>query len=100
LHIRTGTSETFSRKALHMLVDHLVTHYGPTHQVTLYEAPLYAICSPRISCLPLARLIETPISEYVTLFIPRLRRRERDPEVVRKLRLGEAIAAQPRPCGR
>ena len=86
LQLHTGTSETFSRKALHMLVDHLVTHYGPTHQVTLYEAPLYSICSPRISCLPLAKLIETPISEYVTLFIPRLRRRERDPEVVRKLK--------------
>jgi hypothetical protein len=86
LHRGEDTSETFSREALHMLVDHLITHYGPTHQVTLYEAPLYVMCSPRISYLPLAKLTETSISQYVTLFIPRLRRRERDPEVLRKLR--------------
>jgi hypothetical protein len=86
LHLDKDSSETLSRSALHLLVDHLVTHYGPTHQVTLYEAPLYAVCSSRISCLPLAELTETHISQYVTLFIPRLRRRERDPEMVRQLR--------------
>jgi hypothetical protein len=85
LHLRDGAGNTASPKALRMLQERLAEFYGPAHEVVLYQAPLYVICLPRLHRLPLAELSDSPIPHYASLFVPRLHKASRKPEIVREL---------------
>jgi uncharacterized protein YabN with tetrapyrrole methylase and pyrophosphatase domain len=52
------------------LVDVLLEHYEPDHEVTLYVAAQYASCDPTIERVPLSKIPETPMSQVTTLYVP------------------------------
>jgi precorrin-6B methylase 1 len=83
-----------SRSGFRILADHLEQHYGPNHEVVLYEASPYPVFGPiiervRIRDLPRANL--TPMS---TMLVPPKRPPRPDPEMV--ARLGLQADDQPR----
>jgi alpha-ketoglutarate-dependent taurine dioxygenase/precorrin-6B methylase 1 len=63
---------SFSTAGIPLLVDFLQIYYGSDHIVTLYEAAVYPICSPRIENVCLAHLADVQIKRYSTLYVPPL----------------------------
>jgi hypothetical protein len=67
---------TYENKALSnpngliVLADVLAKVYSPTHRVTVYETPSYAISDPIIHRTPLRRLHKAPVTVASTLYVP------------------------------
>ena len=71
--------------AVQLLVDALVEHYPPDHEVIVYEAAVYAVCEPSILRVPLGRLATASFSPIATLVVPPHGELHDDPRVVEQL---------------
>jgi uncharacterized protein YabN with tetrapyrrole methylase and pyrophosphatase domain len=60
----------YDLRNLPILVEVLTGHYGPDHEVIVYEAAVYPVCEPLIQPVPLTRLPEAPITGVSTLYVP------------------------------
>jgi uncharacterized protein YabN with tetrapyrrole methylase and pyrophosphatase domain len=70
---------------LPVLVEVLEEHYGPEHEVIVYEASEYAVCEPVIQCVPLAKLTEAEITTASTLYVPPKSSAPSDREMIARL---------------
>jgi Tetrapyrrole (Corrin/Porphyrin) Methylases len=61
---------TGDNSRLHILVGHLQQHYGPHHEVVIYEASPNPEKPPRIERVPLSKLHEMDVSVSSTLYVP------------------------------
>ncbi len=57
-------------RRLHVLIDYLSRHYGPDHEIFVYEASFDPDRPARIQRAPLCRLGEMQISVASTLYVP------------------------------
>jgi uncharacterized protein YabN with tetrapyrrole methylase and pyrophosphatase domain len=68
---------------LALLADHLSEHYGPDHQVVVYEAAPFAGFAPRIERIPVRELADTV--GVVTLYVPPVGGRTANPDMLARL---------------
>ncbi|MEM9387630.1 MAG: SAM-dependent methyltransferase [Pseudomonadota bacterium] len=76
-------------KWLQALVAHLITSYTPEHEVIVYEAAAFPLDAPRVDRVPLRSLLECPLSQVSTLYVPPLAAPELDVVHLRALGLDE-----------
>jgi uncharacterized protein YabN with tetrapyrrole methylase and pyrophosphatase domain len=62
---RTG----YDLRALPLLVDKLLNHYPPNHEIVIYEAAMFPGCAPGILRVPLQMMASAPITAACTLYI-------------------------------
>jgi hypothetical protein len=72
----------YDLRLLPILLYKLLEHYPPTHEVVLYEAPLFPRCAPTITRIPLAQLASVPVSAACTLYLPPARAKNPDYRVL------------------
>jgi len=60
----------YDLRSLPILVYKLLEHYPPTHEIVVYEAPLFPGCPPAITRIALAQLASVPFSAGSTLYVP------------------------------
>jgi len=72
----------YDRRSLPILLHKLLQHYPPTHEVVLYEAPLFPNCAPTITRIALAQLTSIPLSAAYTLYLPPARAANPDYDVL------------------
>jgi uncharacterized protein YabN with tetrapyrrole methylase and pyrophosphatase domain len=60
----------WSPDGLQILADSLSERYPREHEVTVYEAPRFAISEPRLERLPLCELARARVSTSSTLYVP------------------------------
>ena len=77
-----------SLNGLRILVEVLLQHYDPTHEVTLYEAAQYLNCEPIIQRVALAGVPEAEVTPSSTLYLPPKALGVPDHEMVARLGLG------------
>jgi uncharacterized protein YabN with tetrapyrrole methylase and pyrophosphatase domain len=65
-----GYQKVFSLDGVNVLVEVLLQHYSPDHEVVVYEAPPYAICDPSVQRIALKSLASARITPISTLYIP------------------------------
>jgi hypothetical protein len=83
-----GAWHTVSRpnvEGMAILSERLGELYGPGHEVVLYEAADYPVGDPLIVRLPVEDLPGARITPMATLYVPRGRGPERDPEMIARL---------------
>ena len=68
-HRRSG----YDLHLLPILLYKLLEHYPPTHEIVVYEAPLFPGCAPTITRIALAQLTSVPVSAGCTLYVPSAR---------------------------
>jgi hypothetical protein len=68
-----------------VLAEHLLTLYPADHEVTLYEASPYPVCSPLVRTLPLTQLSGAEPTSLATLYVPPAERRRRDSAMLERL---------------
>jgi len=68
-----------------VLVERLLRHYPPDHEVTLYEAALFVKCAPRIEKIPLSKLAEAELRPATTLYVPPAQKDELDGDLLTQL---------------
>lgn len=61
-----------------LLVSRLAESYGEDHRVILYEASQFSICPPRVDVVSIKELASQKVNGITTMYIPPLRRAERD----------------------
>lgn len=83
----------YGKGGLALLVEALVAIYGPGHEVTLYEAPQYPVCSPRMDRLALQDLPGASFSAATTLYVPPLTEAKENPELIVRLKAALAQSA-------
>jgi hypothetical protein len=71
---------------LAILAERLRKFYPPRHPLVLYEASPFAICDPAIRRTTLAKLPQMAVQPMMTLYVPPLPSRLRDPRVKRWMR--------------
>ncbi|MBI1923678.1 hypothetical protein HYR99_05455 [Candidatus Poribacteria bacterium] len=59
-----------SKRGLRVLTEVLETHYGPDHEVIVYEAAVYPVCKSLIQRISLAKLPDVQVTELSTLYVP------------------------------
>jgi precorrin-3B methylase len=64
------TWKTWSPRGLRVLCEVLAKHYGPNHEVVVYEAAHHAITSPRIERLRIDKVPESNVTVLSTLYVP------------------------------
>ena len=62
--------EEVNQVGIQILTERLQKHYGPNHEVILYEAAIYAVSKPVIQPVHLHQLPQTTFSERATLYVP------------------------------
>lgn len=62
--------EEVNQVGIEILAEHLQRHYGPDHEVTVYEAAIYPVSKPLIQPVHLHQLPQTTFSERATLYVP------------------------------
>lgn len=70
---------------LQVLADVLLRSYRPDHEVVLYEASPYRVCSPVVRRLPLAKLPAASVPILATLYVPPARPPRRNLRAMRAL---------------
>jgi hypothetical protein len=83
-----GAWHTVSRpnvEGVAILAERLGQLYGPRHEVVLYEAADYPLGDPLIVRLPVKELPQAPITPMATLYVPRAKRPDRDPQMIARL---------------
>jgi uncharacterized protein YabN with tetrapyrrole methylase and pyrophosphatase domain len=68
-----------------VLIDALLGHYPPDHEVIVYEAAVYAVCKPRILRVPLDGLASATIGPMATLVVPPHGELREDPSMAERL---------------
>jgi precorrin-6B methylase 1 len=71
---------SYNREGYLALVDSLTAIYGPEHNVTLYEAPFWAVCDARIETVPIRQLANVEPTAASTLYLPEKLPKADDPE--------------------
>lgn len=88
---------TFHRREyvspLGMLRDELLTSYPGTHPITVYEAPQFSVCPPRIERRELDSLSNCRVTPLSTLYVPPVSVSEIDTEVAARLGLAEFLVS-------
>lgn len=90
------TDQAADRGGLGVLIDELVQHYGPDHEVVIYEAATLPVCGPSIAIVRLADVATSAVSAVATLFVPAKPGRVVDQAMARRLGMGPQDAAQQR----
>lgn len=72
-------------QCLELLTEYLKPHYGPHHEVVIYEAAWDPVSDPSITRLPLAELPQAHTTLGSTLFVPPRGPLRIDPQVIKKL---------------
>ena len=72
----------YDLRSLPILLHKLLQHYPPTHEVVLYEAPLFPNCAPTITRIALAQLTSIPLSAAYTMYLPPARAANPDYDVL------------------
>ena len=70
---------------LPVLVDYLLRYYPPEHELTIYEAPQYAIAAARKEKIPLRNLASAQLTSGSTLYIPPATKTEVDRDIASRL---------------
>ena len=65
----TYRRSAYDLRLLPILLQKLLEDYPPTHEVVLYEAPLFPGCAPTITRISLAQLASVPLSAGCTLYL-------------------------------
>jgi uncharacterized protein YabN with tetrapyrrole methylase and pyrophosphatase domain len=73
---------TYNTKAIPLLVNRLARYYPLTHRVTVYEAARLTGTDPVIERISLRSLVKHPLTPAKTLYVPPVRARIPDPEVM------------------
>ncbi|PYK86595.1 MAG: hypothetical protein DME40_16095 [Verrucomicrobia bacterium] len=60
----------YDLRSLPILLHKLLEHYPPTHEIVVYEAPIFPGCAPAITRIALAQLASVPLSGASTLYLP------------------------------
>ena len=60
----------YDLRSLPILVHKLLEHYPATHEIVVYEAPIFPGCAPAITRIALAQLASVPLSGACTLYLP------------------------------
>ncbi len=60
----------YDLRSLPILLYKLLEAYPPTHEVVIYEAPLFPGCAPTTTRIALAQLTSVPLSGASTLYLP------------------------------
>ena len=68
-----------------VLIDTLLDHYPPDHDVIVYEAAVYAVCEPTILHVPLQGLASATIGPMATLVVPPRGELRDDPTMAQRL---------------
>ena len=63
----------YDLRPLPILLHKLLEHYPPTHEIVVYEAPLFPGCAPTTIRSTLAQLASVPVSWGSTLYLPPVR---------------------------
>jgi len=71
----------YDTKAMPLLVQRLAQFYPLSHQVVVYEAPMFVGTQPMMARIPLQWLSEFPITAAMTLYVPAARARFVDPSM-------------------
>jgi uncharacterized protein YabN with tetrapyrrole methylase and pyrophosphatase domain len=74
-------------QGLALLVERLLEHYSPDHELVIYQAPELVILEPLIERVRLADLAAGPVTPMSTLYVPPRERRTADPAVLQRLGL-------------
>jgi uncharacterized protein YabN with tetrapyrrole methylase and pyrophosphatase domain len=72
---------------LPVLVEKLLRHYPPDHEVVVYQASQLRAFESMIRRVPLGDLAPEHVTAMATLYVPPLARAEHDPEMVERLGL-------------
>lgn len=72
---------------LFLIHEKLLRSYPPQHEATLYEASLYPGIRPNITKFPIEELINQKISSISTLYIPAVKKRPYNLEIISKMNL-------------
>jgi hypothetical protein len=72
---------------MRVLEEVLLTHYPPDHEVILYEASRYPVCSPIVQRVPLGQLGTVVASPLSTLVVPPAVQVTIDEAMVRRLNM-------------
>jgi len=91
----TYQTQHYDIRAMPLLVRKLSRFYPLSHEITVYEAPMFPTAEPMIAKFPLAWLSEFPITAAMTLYIPAARQRTSDPEMVGLFAMNAPYAAKP-----
>lgn len=89
--------ETPNRAGIRLLARALAEHYPESHRVALYRAAQLPIFEPSIDWAAVSELPEAPLSVWSTLYVPPLKRRPLDREML--ARLQQAIGTPLSPDG-
>jgi uncharacterized protein YabN with tetrapyrrole methylase and pyrophosphatase domain len=78
----TYQTRQYNTSAMPLLVHKLSRFYPLSHQITVYEAPMFPVAEPMIARFPLYALADFPITAAMTLYIPPAAARSPDPEML------------------
>jgi len=101
--VGVGTYEKeplWGEQGLSVLVETLLRHYPPDHEVVLYEAAIFSVCEPRVARVPLAQVAAGGVTVHTTLYLPPRGDSPPDRRVAARLRLPRVLPktlAAPRP---
>jgi hypothetical protein len=71
---RSGPPRDIDKPGLKRLTEYLVTHYGPEHEVVLYEASRNPAVESVVKRMPLRELAEGRFHEVASLYIPPIKK--------------------------
>jgi uncharacterized protein YabN with tetrapyrrole methylase and pyrophosphatase domain len=91
----TYQTRQYNTSAMPLLVRKLSRFYPLTHEITVYEAPMFPVAEPMIAKFPLYALSEFPITAAMTLYIPPAAARTPDPEMLNLFSMNAPYAARP-----
>jgi len=94
------TDQAADRGGLHVLIDELVHHYGPDHEVVIYEAATLPVCGPSIEVVRLADVPTSAVSAVATLFVPAKPGRVVDQAMAARLTRDAPVESQTEAIGR
>jgi uncharacterized protein YabN with tetrapyrrole methylase and pyrophosphatase domain len=78
----TYKTKMYDIRAMPLLVRKLSQFYPLSHAVTVYEAPMFPGSKPMMAQIPIYWLSDFPITAAMTLYVPPVRARIPDPEMV------------------
>jgi uncharacterized protein YabN with tetrapyrrole methylase and pyrophosphatase domain len=78
-------SDGASTHKLQILAESLQKIYGSEYSVVIYEAAQYSISQPRVESVPLSQLAESNVTAISTLYIPPLREKTVNFDIIREL---------------
>ena len=90
----TYQTRQYNTSAMPLLVRKLSRFYPLSHQITVYEAPMFPVAEPMIAKFPLYALADFPITAAMTLYIPPALARSPDPEMLGLFQMNAPYAAQ------